>query len=289
MLVPLLKITNYAKDIGVIRRYMNELPDKAIQLGGRVIMALVFFFIGMQIIRLIRNLLKKALRKSQAEKGLLQFLDSFIKAVLYLVLIATIARGFGLDATSIAAVLGTAGVAVGLAVQGSLSNMAGGVLIILLKPFKVGDYIKEDLRGNEGTVHEIDLIYTKLRTPDNRVIILPNGTLANSSMTNVTAHPERRLDIRLTVSADTDVEKARVALMDVLNAETAIIKDKEYHIFVDEFVYGGIVLCVRCWLSTADFWPAKWRLNENLKIALDAAEITTSLAALLNLQEHSKY
>jgi small conductance mechanosensitive channel len=126
-------------DVGAWQRYIDELPDKALQLGGRVVLALVVFLIGMQIIRLIRNIIKKALRRGHAEKGLIQFLDSFVKIALYLILFASIARGFGLDATSIAALLGTIGVAVGLAVQGSLSNLAGGVLIILLKPFKVGD------------------------------------------------------------------------------------------------------------------------------------------------------
>ncbi|MCL2719134.1 MAG: mechanosensitive ion channel [Lachnospiraceae bacterium] len=267
-------------DVGAWQRYLNELPDKALQLGGRVVLAFVVFLIGMQFIRLIRNIIKKALRRGNAEKGLIQFLDSLIKIVLYLILFATIARGFGLDATSIAALIGTVGVAVGLAVQGSLSNLAGGVLIILLKPFKVGDFIIEDRFGNEGIVDEIDLIYTKLRTPDNREIILPNGTLANASMTNVTANPTRRLDIRLTVSADTDISKAKVVLKEVLENETAILKDKDYFVYVDELIYGGIILGVRCWLNSADLIPTRWRLNENIKIALDNAGITLPVAAL---------
>lgn len=278
----MLDVSNYVEEIGVIRRYVNELPDKAMQLGGRVVMALIVFIIGAQIIRLIRHIFKKGLRKTQAEKGLIQFLDSFIKATLYLVLIATIARGFGLDATSIAALLGTAGVAVGLAVQGSLSNLAGGVLIILLKPFKVGDYIKEDLRGNEGTVREIDLFYTKLRTPDNRVIILPNGTLANTSLTNVTAQTERRLDIRLTVSPDTDIKIAKAILLKVLEEEPAVLKDKDNLVFVEELIYGGVVMGIRCWLNAEDFWPTKWRLNENIKNAIDAAGIMIPIAAIIS-------
>ncbi|MCL2052562.1 MAG: mechanosensitive ion channel family protein [Lachnospiraceae bacterium] len=255
------------------QRYLNEIPDKALELGGRVVLALVVFLIGMQFIRLIRTVIKKALRRSHAEKGLVQFLDSFIKTTLYLVLIAMILRGFGLDATSVAALIGTVGVAIGLAVQGSLSNLAGGVLIILLKPFKVGDYIKEDRFGNEGTVNEIDLIYTKLLTLDNREIILPNGTLANASMTNVTANPIRRLDISVTVSVETDVLKAKTLLTEVLEAEQAIIKEKDYFAYVNELIYGGVVLGIRCWVNSADLFKTKCSLNENIKIAFDKAGI----------------
>ena len=269
-------------DVGAIRRYFDELPDKAMQVGGRVVFALIVFLIGVQVIRLLRRIIKKSLNLSCADKGLIQFIDSFIKAALYLILFAMIARSFGLDATSIAAVIAAAGVAVGLAIQGSLSNLAGGVLIILLKPFKVGDYIKEDRHGNEGTVHEIDLIYTKLRTSDNREIILPNGTLANASMTNVTAHSKRRLDIRITVSPDTDVTKAKAVLMEILEADTAILKDKDYVAFVDELIYGGVVLGIRCWVDSADTLSTRWRLNENIKNAFDKEGI--KIPACRNIQ-----
>jgi len=261
-------------DISAWGRFVDGLPDRALELGIRVVLALVVFFVGTQVIRVFRYVFKKTLRRCNAEKGLTQFLDAFIKVALYIVLVATIARGLGIDATSIAALLATGGVAVGLAVQGSLSNLAGGVLIILLKPFKVGDYIREDRHGNEGTVREIDLIYTKLRTADNREIILPNGTLANASMTNVTAHPERRLDIRVTVAVDTDIAKAKAVLLGVLETETAIIKEKDYLVFVDELVYGGIVLGIRCWLPAAELANTRWRLNENIKIAFDKNGIT---------------
>jgi small conductance mechanosensitive channel len=178
----------------------------------------------------------------------------------------------------VAAVIGTVGVAIGLAVQGSLSNLAGGVLIILLKPFKVGDYIKEDVRGNEGTVTEIDLIYTKLTTADNKTVVLPNGTLANASLTNVTAHPERRLDIRLVLSPDADVAVAKKKLTKLLEADETVLKDRECRVEVDEFVYGGIVLVVRCWLKTEDYAAAKWRLNEGIVNTLNKAGVRLQCA-----------
>lgn len=149
--------TDVTEKIGFVERYLNELPQKALNLGIRVVLALVFFFVGVQVIKLIRRIVKKSLKRANADLGVIQFLDSLIKAILYMILLFMIASGFGLDATSVVAVVGSAGVALGLALQGSLSNFAGGVLILLLKPFRVGDYIIEDNKGNEGTVKEIQL------------------------------------------------------------------------------------------------------------------------------------
>ena len=201
--------TDVTEKIGFVERYLNELPQKALNLGIRVVLALVFFFVGVQVIKLIRRIVKKSLKRANADLGVIQFLDSLIKAILYMILLFMIASGFGLDATSVVAVVGSAGVALGLALQGSLSNFAGGVLILLLKPFRVGDYIIEDNKGNEGTVKEIQLFYTKLLTPDDKVIILPNGTLANTSLTNVTATDIRRLDLSVGISYTADLKKAK--------------------------------------------------------------------------------
>ena len=149
-------------DVGLIQTYVQQLPDKALRFGIRVLLALVVFFIGVQVIKLVRGIVRRSLKRGNADIGVSQFLDSFIKTVLYILLLFMIASGFGLDATSVVALLGSAGVAIGLAIQGSLSNFAGGVLILLLKPFRVDDYIKVDNDGHEGTVKEIQLFYTKL-------------------------------------------------------------------------------------------------------------------------------
>ena len=186
-----------------VQNFLESLPEKALHLGVRVLLSVLVFVIGVQLIKLIRRILKKSLKRARADLGVVQFLDSLVKTVLYVVLVFTIATGFGVDAASIVALVGSAGVAVGLAVQGSLSNFAGGVLILLLKPFKVGDYIKEDNKGNEGTVTEIQLFYTKLTTVDNRIIILPNGTLANTSMTNVTEADAENADVE-EIAADAE-------------------------------------------------------------------------------------
>lgn len=258
---------------GVIEKFIQELPEKALRLGVRVLLAVLCFLIGMQLIKLVRRILKKSLHRAHADIGVIQFLDSLTKVVLYLVLIFFIASGFGLDATSIVALLGSAGVAIGLAVQGSLSNFAGGVLILLLKPFKVGDYIKEDGNGNEGTVSEIQLFYTKLRTFDNKTIILPNGTLANTSMTNVTEAKIRRLDISVGISYDSDIRKAREVLLAMLKQDEAPLKDQVMRVYVDALADSSVNLGIQCWVAQEDYWEAKWRLTENTKEVLDRAGI----------------
>lgn len=239
----------------------------------RVAMVIIFFIIGVQLIKFVRKVVRKSMERAHAEKGVVQFVDSFIKAALYILLIFMIASQLGMDAASIVALLGSAGVAIGLAVQGSLSNLAGGVLILLLKPFKVGDYIIENAGKQEGVVTEIQIFYTKLATADNRIVILPNGGLANNSLINVTAAERRRLDIMLQVSYDTDIEQAREALLEVLRQDGKSCKDQEMMVYVDELAASGISLGVRCWVESGDYWTAKWRITENCKLALDRAGI----------------
>ncbi len=260
-------------NIGIIEKFLQELPDKALRLGIRVVLAIAAFFIGTQLIRIVRKLVKKSMQRANAETGAIQFVDSFVKAVLYVVLVFMIASSFGLDAASVVAVLGSAGVAIGLAIQGSLSNFAGGVLILLLKPFKVGDYIIEDSKKNEGTVVEIQLFYTKLATIDNKIIVLPNGTLANTSLTNVTANKMRRVDLRISISYEADIRYAKQIITDVLREDEDTLKDKEMFVFVDELGDSSVVLGVRCWFLNEDYWEGKWRITEEIKYALDRNEI----------------
>ncbi len=261
-----------AATVGAIKSFLHALPSKALELGIRVVLALLAFWIGVQVIKLIRKIIKKSMKKANADTGAIQFVDSFMKAALYVVLILLIATSFGVDAASIIAVVGSAGVAVGLALQGSLSNLAGGVLLLVLHPFKVGDYIV-DAAGNEGTVMEIQIFYTKLMTPDNKTIILPNGTLSNNSITNVTTAKMRRMDITVGISYGSDIKTAKEVLMRVLMEDDATLKDKDMNVFVDQLAESSINLGVRCWFNNEDFWPGKWRITENCKYALDQAGI----------------
>lgn len=255
--------------LDIFQKFMEDLPQKALNLGVRVLLALVFFFVGVQVIKIVRRIVKKSLDRANADVGVTQFLDSFLKVVLYILLLFMIASGFGLDATSVVAMVGSAGVAIGLALQGSLSNFAGGVLILILKPFKVGDYIIEDTNKNEGTVTEIQMFYTKLTTPDERTIILPNGTLANSSLTNVTDTGIRRLDIHVGISYSADLKKAKEITAKLLDAESAAMKDKEQSVFVSELADSAVQLTARCYVSSDDYWPARSRLLEQIKLTFD--------------------
>lgn len=254
--------------------FFHQLPEKALQLGIRVLLAFLFFVIGVQLIRFLRKLINKSLQRANADVGVCQFIDSFIKVASYAVLIMMIATSFGVDAASIIAVLGSAGVAIGLAVQGSLSNLAGGILILILKPFKVGDYIIEDANKNEGTVTEIQIFYTKLTTIDDKVIILPNGTLANSSLTNITQTPYRMTEIKIGISYDSDIKLARQVILDVLEKDEKVIQEKGKQVFVDDLGDSAVVLGIRCWFRNEDYWEGRWRVTENSKYALDEKNIT---------------
>ena len=258
---------------GVLKGFFASLPDKALQLGIRVLLAVVFFLIGTQLIKLIRKIIRKSMKRANAETGAVQFVDSFAKAALYVLLVLTLASSFGVDAASIVALLGSAGVAIGLAIQGSLSNLAGGVLILILKPFKVGDYIIESSTGKEGTVTEIQIFYTKLLTFDNQTIILPNGNLANNSLVNVTAQESRRMEVNVSVSYKSDLKLAKETLMEVLANDAAVLKDKEMLVYVSELGGSAVELVVRCWFKQEDYWAGKWRVTENCKLALDAAGV----------------
>ena len=248
---------------------IEQLGDKLMQVGVKVLFAFICLFVGMKLIKCVRKVAKKCLQKANADVGLIQFLDAFIKFSLMILLVAGLATSFGVQVASLVAVLGSAGVTIGLALQGSLSNFAGGVLILLLKPFKVGDYIKEDTNANEGTVTEISLFYTKLTTPDEKIIVLPNGTLANNSLTNVTVADARRLDIKVGVAYDSDIKKVKSVLMTLLEEEKGALKERDMNVFVDDLADSAIIIGVRCYTKQEEFWEVKWRLLENIKLSFD--------------------
>ena len=266
-------IQQIGKEAGVIEKFLQELPEKAFHLGLRVVLAALAFLIGVQLIRLVRHVLKKALGRSRVDDSAASFIDSFVKFGMYFVLVLTIASSLGVDAASIIALLGSASVAIGLAVQGSLSNFAGGVLLLILKPFAPGDYIR-DGAGNEGTVESIDVFYTHLITPDHKSIVLPNGALANGTITNFTKCPTRRLDISVGISYKNDIKRAKEVLTKLLRADPAVLRDEDVLVFVDTLGDSSVILNLRCWTLQSDYWTAKWRLTEETKYALDEAGIS---------------
>ena len=261
------------KNLTIIQKFMKDLPDKAMELGIRVVLAGVCLFVGIELIKLIRKILKKSLTRAKVDLGVIQFIDSFTKAALYIILAVMIASDFGLDAASIIALLGSAGVAIGLALQGSLANLAGGVLLMILKPFRVGDYIVEDAKGNEGTVTEINMFYTKLTTIDGRIVVLPNGILANNSITNVSAAKCRMLDFAVGISYQADMQRAKQTMLQVMQRDEAVIKEMQIISFVKELGSSEVVIGGRCYVENKDYFTATWRMTEEIKRSFDANDI----------------
>lgn len=257
------------EEISFLQRHLNELPDILLNLGIKVVMAMVVFAIGTRVIAFIRNVVKKAMARSSASKEAEQFLDSALKAFLYVVLFFMILQLFGVQATSIATVIGSVGVTVGLAIQGSLTNCIGGIMILTLKPFKVGDYIIEDTYKNEGIVREITIFYTKLFTHDNKMILIPNGTLANSSLTNVTEEAERRIDLTVGISYDSDVRQARAIVQRLAAEHPLVSKERDVSVFIDNLGDSSVVLGIRFWARKENFWTARCEMLENIKYAFD--------------------
>lgn len=176
--------------------------------------------------------------------------------------------------------------AVGLALQGSLSNLAGGMLILFLKPFVVGDYIIEDSHGNEGTVKEIQIFYTKLATIDNKTIIVPNGTLANTSLTNVTDKDYRQLDLKVDIAYEADLCLAKKLLQGLVKNDPSVIQSMEHNVFVNELGSSSVVLGVRAWVKSEEYWPTRWRMLENIKLTLDENHIAIPYQQITVHQAH---
>ena len=261
------------KQVNQLTQYVQDSIPELITFGLKVLAALVAFFVGRLVIRWIRKIVRRSFERSGADKGVEQFVDSLLKYGLYALLVFSLISSLGFDTTSVAAVLASGGVAIGLALQGSLSNFAGGVLILLLKPFVVGDYIIEDSNGKEGTVKEIQIFYTKLSTIDNKTIVIPNGMLTNNSLTNATAKAERKLDLKIDIAYEADLRKAKAVIEEIIRQDDATIKNEEILVFVHELAESSVVIGARAWVKNEDYWNARWRILEEIKLKLDENEI----------------
>ena len=266
-------IGDLEENLNAFQKWAMELPDKLINFGVKFVIAILILLVGSKIIALVRKILKKSLKRANAEEGVIQFLDSLAKSVLYILLAVWIASYFGIETASLIAVLGSAGVAVALALQGSLSNFTGGVLILLLKPFRVGDYIIEDNKGNEGVVTEIQLFYTKLRTVDDKIVILPNGTLANTSLTNLNLSPHRRVIINVGISYTADVKRAKEIIRQLIDAEKRILHEEPVEVYLDSLDSSQVTIGLRFFCKNEEYWDLKWDMNEKVKEAFDAEGI----------------
>lgn len=262
-----------AQEVNQFVQFIEDNIPNLISFGIKVVLALVFFFIGGKVIKWLRKVVRRSFERTNMDAGVAQFFDSMLKFGLYALLIFLIATNFGIESSSIAALIASAGVAVGLALQGSLSNFAGGILILLLKPFAVGDYILVTQEGIEGTVKEIQIFYTKLATVDNQTVVVPNSILTSNSLTNVTARPERQLDLKVGIGYDSDLKKAKKLIQEMLLSDPSVIQDEDVKVFVDSLGESAVVIGLRAWVKTDEYWNTRWRLTEQIKCTFDAEEI----------------
>ncbi|MBE5923328.1 MAG: mechanosensitive ion channel [Lachnospiraceae bacterium] len=260
---------NVEQSVDLVKETLDEVIKWLIDKSGSVIAAFIFIFIGIKITGWFVKLARRGFERSKIDNSVAGFLLSIIRVICYILVFITAATIVGFEVTSFVAILTTASMAVGLALQGALSNLAGGVLILLLKPFKVGDYIVENNGHNEGSVVSIDIFYTRLLTHDNKLVVIPNGILTNSSLINVTNEPKRKLEITIPVVYNTDLKKLKELVNDVLSQDDRILDGEPKDIFISSFDDSGMTIAIRAWASTSDYWAALWALRENVKAVFD--------------------
>lgn len=257
------------KSADVVTQTMNRLVNWCIGKSGSILIALLVIVAGIKIVSWILKLMKRSLERSKVETSVAGFLISIVRVVGYVLVFLSAASIVGFQVTSFVTILGTASLSVGFALQGALSNLAGGVLILVLKPFQVGDYIIENNKGNEGTVVSIDIVYTRLRTHDNKIVVIPNGVLADNSLVNVTEETKRKVDIKIPIAYDSDIAIVKELVESILKSDARVLADEPINIFIDSFEESSMKLGVRCWVETAEYWDVTWDLREKIKTQFD--------------------
>ena len=247
-------------------QYLLSQREWLLDFAKTLLIAVIVFVIGRKIVKFALKITKKTMEHKDVEISVQKFVMSLATFAYNIFLIIIIASVLGIGASSIVAIIGSAGLAVGLALQGSLSNLAGGVLILLLKPFKVGDYIIS--AGAEGTVQSIDIFYTRIATTDNKVVVIPNGTISNSNVTNTTKQDERMLVLDFTVGLNTDIAEVREKIMKLFEADDRILHDMNICVVVDKLTPVNIKMQAKAWTKSEDYWDVKYLLIEQISIVL---------------------
>ncbi|MFV0570983.1 MAG: mechanosensitive ion channel family protein [Xanthomarina gelatinilytica] len=254
-----------------IENWTTKGIELATEYGLKIIGAIVIWVIGSWIIKKLVRGVRTVMTKRDFDESLQKFLLNLISWLLKILLILAILSQLGVETTSFAAILAAAGLAIGMALQGSLGNFAGGVLIMIFKPFKISDFI--EAQGETGTVKEIEIFTTKLTTPDNKEIIIPNGSLSNGNITNYSTEDTRRIDLTFGVGYESDIKKTKEVLMSVITSHPKVISDPEPTVNVLELADSSINFAVRPWCKTEDYWTVYFDVIEHTKEALDAAGI----------------
>jgi small conductance mechanosensitive channel len=246
--------------------------DYAIPWGIRIALALVIFYVGRGVVALVVRGVEKVLTRQKVDETLVSFMTSILRWLLLLFVVIAALSQLGIDTTSLIALLGAAGLAVGLALQGSLANFAAGVLIIIFRPFTRGDFI--DAGGAMGTVDKISIFTTILTTPDNKEVIVPNGGIIGGVITNFSARPTRRVDMVFGIAYDDDLRKARQLLEEIIAADDRVLAEPAPVITVGELADSSVNFLVRPWVNAADYWAVLWDTTETVKLRFDEAGIT---------------
>jgi small conductance mechanosensitive channel len=245
-----------------MQKITEKLQEYASLYGLKLIGAIVVLVIGLWIIKLLVRMITKGLDKKVSDPSLSSFLKSFISILLKILLVVSVMSMLGIQMTSFIAIIGAAGLAVGMALSGTLQNFAGGVMVLVFKPFKVGDYIQA--LGQSGSVKEIQIFNTILNTPDNRIIIIPNGKIYSESIINYSREPQRRVDFTFSIGYNSNIEKARSVLKGIIHADERILKDPEPFIGLVEMADSSVNLTVRVWVNSADYWGVFFSMNETV-------------------------
>lgn len=248
--------------ITFVEKYLERIIDFSFSYGPKLIGAILFLIIGFWVTKLITNRIGKSLSKGKTDQSLVSFIKSLIGVVLKVLVVITVMGMVGIQMTSFIAILGAAGLAIGLALSGTLQNFAGGVIILIFKPYKVGDFI--EAQGYLGTVKEISIFTTMLNTVDKKLIIIPNGPLSTDSLTNFSAEPQRRVDWKFGIAYGDDMESFKKAINDFIAEDSRILKEPESFIGLSEFGDSSVNFAVRAWVNTPDYWDVFFEMNEKV-------------------------
>ncbi len=246
--------------------YIKELIDKGIDLGveaGKsILIAIIIYFVGKALISLINRMLRGVMERKKVDPAIQTFLGSLVNILLMILLVISVVSALGVNTTSFAALLASSGVAVGMALSGNLQNLAGGIVILLFRPFKVGDYI--EAQGTGGTVSEIQIFHTILTTPDNKKIYLPNGALSSGNITNYSKEPLRRVDFSVAVEYGEDIDKVRKALSDILSMDERVLQEPAPVIVLGSLADSSVNMTVRVWVKSENYWNVYFETNEKI-------------------------
>lgn len=247
---------------GKLDSFMDQAISLGVNAGKSILLAILIFVVGRYVIRLINKLIANMLERRRVEPTIQSFLKSFTNILLTILLVITVISALGVNTTSFAALLASAGVAIGMALSGNLQNLAGGIILLLFKPYKIGDYI--EAQGVNGVVQEIQIFHTIILTVDNKQIYIPNGALSSGSITNYSAKELRRVDWTVGVEYGTDVEKVQAALMKLIDADNRILKDPAPFIALRELASSSVDFTVRGWVKSADYWGVFFDMNKQI-------------------------